>query len=178
MGKKLHLGCGNRRLDGWINIDCIKYNTVDIVGDVSSLEMIEDNSVDEIYASHVLEHFKRREICKVITKWYDKLKPNGMVRISVPSFESIVDIYTKTGNVSVIQGLLYGGQDYDKNFHHVCFDFILLSNTLEECGFRHIDRYSPFDFLPDNFDDYSKAYLPHMDFINGISMCINIKGIK
>lgn len=60
---KLHIGCGERYLPGWKHLDARKFPHVDYVTDkLDDLNMFADNSVSEIYACHVLEHFTRNEI--------------------------------------------------------------------------------------------------------------------
>ena len=51
--KKLHLGCGERYLSGYIHVDINKLDHIDIVTSVDNLDMFEDDSIDEIYSSHV-----------------------------------------------------------------------------------------------------------------------------
>ena len=70
--------------------------------------------------------------------------------------------------------LLYGGQTYDYNYHHVAFDFTLLEAFFREAGFVGFQRYDWREFLPDGYDDFSRAYLPHMDFDDGRSMSLNV----
>ena len=67
---KLHLGCGKRCIPGFVHIDLADYPHIDYKSDVSDLSMFEDNSADLIYACHVLEHFKRYEIERVLTEWH------------------------------------------------------------------------------------------------------------
>jgi len=43
-------------------------------------------------------------------------------------------------------------------------DFTTLKEILNLTGFDHVELYNPFEFLKDEEDDYSKAYLPHLDF--------------
>ena len=63
---KLHLGCGERYLPGWKHLDARKFPHVDYVTDkLDKLNMFADNSVEEIYACHVLEHFPRTEMNRV-----------------------------------------------------------------------------------------------------------------
>ena len=64
---KLHLGCGSRHLEGFINVD-INSEAADIHFDIRSLPF-KDGSVDEIYACHVLEHFGRNEFKAVLNEW-------------------------------------------------------------------------------------------------------------
>ena len=57
------------------------------------------------------------------------LKPNGILRLGVPDFNSIVEYYNKTKDLRSISGLLYGGQDYLGNTHYWTWDFETLKNA-------------------------------------------------
>ena len=57
---KLHIGCGEKYLPGYKHVDARNFPHVDYVTDkLDKLEMFENDSVDEIYACHILEHFPR-----------------------------------------------------------------------------------------------------------------------
>ena len=172
---KLHLGCGNKRLEGFINVDLISSPAVDLVEDASTLHSIESNSVDLIYASHILEHFSRWEHQIVLASWYEVLKPAGILRLAVPDFKQIVARYLITGELLELRGLLYGGQDYETNYHKCCWDFDTLKSDLEELQFVDVQRYNWQDTEHASIDDFSQAYLPHMDKANGLLMSLNIE---
>ena len=114
---KLHLGCGEKRIPDFVNIDSRNLPSVDVVADAHCLSMFEPNSVDLIYCSHILEHFGRREYKEVLEHWVSLLKSDGILRLAVPDFEAITQFYTQTRDLSKIMGLLYGGQTYPENFH-------------------------------------------------------------
>ena len=57
---KLHLGCGNKRISGFTNIDILNSPAVDVVADIMNLPY-ESKTVDMIYACNVLEHFGRNK---------------------------------------------------------------------------------------------------------------------
>jgi predicted SAM-dependent methyltransferase len=171
---KLHLGCGTKHINGFQNIDIRYLPGVDEVNNIRFLRNYKENSVDEIYACHVLEHFGRWEYKEVLKRWFEILKPEGKLRLAVPNFSAICSYYIKTGNLEPIMGLLYGGQDYDENYHYVTFDFNSLSNDLRSIGYKTILEWNTEDYLG---DDFSKSYLPHMDK-NGILMSLNIEAIK
>ena len=178
---KIHVGCGEKYLPGFKHIDARNFEHVDYVtDDLSNLSMFDDKTIDEIYACHLLEHFTREEISngEILTEWYRVLKSGGILRIAVPNFEAIVEEYASSKNLELIMGLLYGGQDYEYNFHYQTYDFKRLSNLLKDVGFSEIKRYNWQDFLPENYDDFSRAYIPHMDFENGRLMSLNIIAIK
>lgn len=172
--KKLHLGCGPRFLKGYIHIDLSNYDHIDHRVDIANMKsLFEDNSIDEIYACHVLEHFSRKDIIPVLKEWNRILKPGGKMRLSVPDFEAIVSFYLKEGQLHQLQGFLCGGQKDHLDHHHVVFDFTLMKKTLESLGFINVKKYDYKSFLPTSYDDYSKCYLPHMDE-KGILMSLNI----
>ena len=91
---KIHVGCGEKYLPGFKHIDARNFEHVDYVtDDLSNLSMFDDNTIDEIYACHLLEHFTREEISngEILTEWYRVLKSGGILRIAVPNFEAIVE---------------------------------------------------------------------------------------
>ena len=92
--KRLHLGCGNIRLTGFCNVDILTTSAVDVVSDISKLENFSDNSIELIYACHVLEHFSHDEAVDVLQRWFDVLMPGGQLRVSVPDMDRIVKIYS------------------------------------------------------------------------------------
>ena len=67
---KLHLGCGRRHIPGYVHIDVVDYPHVDHVSSIDNLSFLQDGSVELIYNCHVLEHFKRREVNRVLREWH------------------------------------------------------------------------------------------------------------
>ncbi len=96
------------------------------------------------------------------------------MRIAVPDFEAITTEYNCNHRFSDLIGLLYGGQTYEYNYHNMGYDFDYLKDKLSNAGFCNIKRYDWRDFLPEGYDDFSRAYLPHMDFENGRLMSLNV----
>src|SRR5262245_28302640 len=132
-GIKLNLGGGFRKIPGFQNIDR-KLGT-----EVYPLREWADNSVDEIRASHILEHFPYREIGAVLSDWVRTLKPGGLLRLAVPNFEHIIKVYSNgQRNDPIIQGYLYGGQSDENDFHKALFDKDRLQVLLEGAGLLDI----------------------------------------
>ena len=175
---KLHIGCGKKFLTGYKHLDVIDYDHVDFQCDARNLILIGDETATEIYACHVLEHVKRHELHEVLREWHRVLKPNSLLRIAVPDFSAITAEYNENKNLKSLQGLLFGGQTYDYNFHHAAFDFDFIKSLLEDSGFTGVSKYDWKEFLPQDFDDFSRAYLPHMDFDNGRLMSLNVVAKK
>jgi predicted SAM-dependent methyltransferase len=174
---RLHLGCGTKHIEGFTNIDIRYLPGVDEVNNIRFLRNYKDNSADLIYACHVLEHFSRWEYKNALARWYEILKPGGVLRLAVPNFSAIASRYLQTGNLNEIMGLLYGGQDYDENYHYVTFDFNSLNNDLTSIGFRVVREYDHTKTEHADIDDFSQAYLPHLD-PSGKLMSLNIEAVK
>ena len=136
---KLHLGCGKKVLNGWINIDKIPQHPEVIEDDVSILENIQDETVDIIYACHVLEHFGRHEIENVAKCWSKKLKSGGKIRVAVPDFEAVCKRYIEKKDIRELIGFTSGGQKNEYDYHKIVFDFQSLKNLLEKVGFEDVN---------------------------------------
>lgn len=171
---KLHLSCGSRFIKGFIHIDAVNFPHIDIVGPIDSLPAIESNTVDLIYNSHVLEHFKRSDVNRVLLEWYRVLKPGGELRIAVPDFSVLCDIYRKDRDLKKIIGPLYGRQDHQFNFHYNAFDFDTLKEILESIGFGMVRKFNWRETEHSEIDDFSQAYIPHLDKINGVLVSLNV----
>ena len=169
---KLHLGCGQLKLDGFVNIDVLS-DVADMKLDFTDLSVFNSSVIEEIYIVHAIEHFKRNQIINLFLEWNRVLKHDGVLKIAVPDFEKIVKKYSQTKDITELVGLLSGGQKDEYDFHYVNFDIYVLEELLKACGFDNIQRYDPFSFLGDK-DDYSKCHLPHMDFEHGELMSLNI----
>ena len=87
---KLHLGCGQRYLHGYVNIDFPdSEHTVqaglraDQHADITLISY-PAASIDEIRLHHVFEHFDRPMALALLCRWRDWLKIGGLLRIETP----------------------------------------------------------------------------------------------
>jgi len=92
-----------------------------------------DNSVDEIRASHVLEHFPHAQLPAVLADWVRVLKTGGVLRIAVPDFAKIAAGYLE-GAVQPTEGYVMGGQSAPDDFHCSIFDVDKLKTLLHGAG--------------------------------------------
>jgi predicted SAM-dependent methyltransferase len=175
---KLHLGCGKRYIPGFVHVDIRSYPHVDHVQAIDSLEQIPSESCSLIYACHVIEHFKRYEIEKVLIEWCRVLKRGATIRLSVPDLRALSMIYLETGNLDLVVGPLCGRQDHQYNIHYNVFDYPTLSRLLERCGFTAVRPYDWRKTEHSNIDDFSQAYIPHMDKDNGHLISLNVEASK
>mgnify|MGYP003152590942 CR=1 FL=1 len=174
---KINLGCGWRNFGkDWIHIDGGDYSHLDSK-DIINLPF-SSNSVDLIYASHVIEYFDREEVIPILNKWKEKLKPGGILRLAVPNFRVMSILYLENKlTLDNILGPLYGKMEMDgsKIYHKTTYDKSSLEDVLKVCGFSNIKLYNWKETEHSEFDDHSQAYFPHMDKENGTLISLNIE---
>lgn len=178
---RLHVGCGKRNFPGFIHVDIVPHAHVDHVTVAEDLSFAEDNSVDLIYASHILEHYPRREFGNVLREWRRVLKPEGILRLAVPDFAACAKIYYERGledGLSGLIGMICGGQRDEYDFHKMIFDEPFLKTSLIAIGFSSVRHWDWQTTDHAEFDDYSQAYIPHLDKENGTHMSLNLEAIK
>ena len=160
---KLHLGCGNKRIEGYTNIDMVETSAVDLVADIRHLHDYDEESVDIIYACHVLEHISRNEYKKVLRRWLQVLKPGGILRISIPDLEKWFLYCLRTDNFRLILGALYGEQDNIYNLHKMGWTEKTIKEDLLEVGFTKVNNYDWKSTEHSDIKDWSRDYLPYCD---------------
>ena len=175
---KLHLGCGWRNFgNDWIHIDGGTYEHLQHHS-ITDLSPFDNNSVDLIYASHVVEYFDLTEFAEVLKEWKRVLKTGGTLRIAVPDFKILSELYVNgTLELENLLGPVYGRMSMGDKiiYHKTAYDFKVLKKTLTSAGFRNIITYDWRNTEHAHFDDHSQAYVPHMDKENGTLTSLNVE---
>jgi len=181
---KLHLGCGDVYIPGFIHIDSAFYPHLDYQHDITDLSMFKDNSVDLIYCCHAFEYLDRKSGREALFEWFRVLNDGGILRLAVPDFQSIVLVYEKYKDIDHrgILGPLFGKIETLLNgkmmYHKTAYDYKSLKKMLESAGFRSIRRWDWRKTEHSQYDDYSQAYIPHMDKEKGLLMSLNLEAEK
>jgi predicted SAM-dependent methyltransferase len=160
----------------WTHIDGGDYPHLDSK-DIKKLEY-EDESVDLIYASHVIEYFDREEVKDVLSEWIRVLKPNGILRLAVPNFKEMTSLYLECDYpLDKFLGPLYGQMSMGEEtiYHRTTYDFNSLKSLLESLDMKDIVKYDWKETEHSEFDDHSQAYIPHMDKKNGVLISLNME---
>ena len=137
---RLNLGSGLIPLDGYVNLDGREIEGVDVVADVRALP-VDPETVDEIRAAHLVEHFPAEELRRVVLPhWYSRLVPGGRVVLVVPDAEAMAHHYVE-GDYSFdeFRLALFGGQDYDGDFHYAMYSPAAMAGLLRDAGFSDVD---------------------------------------
>ncbi len=137
---KLHLGCGDDYLEGYINAD-LYAEKVDERFD-ALLVPYPDNTFDEVKAFHIIEHFDWHKGQEALQEWCRVLKPGGRLHIETPDFLESCKMFVESDESERIN--LYGhffstawipGQQ-----HLFLFTESQLSIQLKWAGFTSIKR--------------------------------------
>ena len=155
-GLRVHLGAGPINLQGWVNIDARQAPHIHLIANNFELVEFSHGSLAEIYMCHVLEHFSFAESEQLLKNFRKKLKPGGVLRISVPHFDQLVKIYQANGNdLEVVKQALMGGQDYEYNFHKSIYNAPLLSDLMIACGYASPEPWSTEEEFGSDIGDWS-----------------------
>lgn len=148
---RLNLGSGSKRIEGYINVDRMAIEDVDVVHDLDALPLpFEDESVDEVLCQDILEHVEYIPLLKDIHRI---LKQGGVLRVRVPH-------YTSRNN--------YTDPTHKKRFSISTFDYFAQGTYIYERrqGQFWIDfAFSKLSDLRINFDKKSSVVLRGNYFI-------------
>lgn len=127
---RLHIGGGKVELpgDGWVLIDRK-------VGKEAYPLDYADESVDEIYASHVLEHFPHGQVQDVLVDWVRVLKPGGRLRVAVPDWDKVIEAPDPIP-------YMFGGQTDEDDYHKTAFSRQGLGYLLQRSGLVGVDNWT------------------------------------
>ena len=127
---RLNIGAGNVEIEGFEPVDRR-------IGKEAYPLAYESDSVAEIRASHILEHFPEAEIGDVLREWVRVLKPGGRIRIAVPDFDKIA---TEPGIVTHPHRFAYlmGGQTDENDYHKSVWTYAKLRTAMEQAGIREV----------------------------------------
>ncbi len=139
-GIRLYLGCGIKRLDGFINVDGRMTDATDRVMNILDLDF-PPSTVDEIYTCHMIEHFTPQQLDAALCNWFDILKPGGLLTVRCPNFNFVLDSYFLNNSEQERWKYLpniFGPTSHGPNPYHQhrnAFSVLRLRSILEEHGF-------------------------------------------
>ena len=135
---RLHLGSGFYHWPGFINVDTQGNPDIkcDFINDELKVE-----KVDEIHSIHLFEHLPRKEVEKILGRWRDLLKPNGLLVMEMPSVDKIAQLIVDGAKNQRLTTMgLYGDPNDPKPFmmHEWGYQEWELEAILTKCGFTDI----------------------------------------
>lgn len=135
--KRLNLGCGIDIRAGYKNVDIRQDINPDIVLDIEKIPYpFDTESIDEILANDIVEHFSFINIDKIVREWNRILKIGGILIIRTPDLDMILPLIRKNKNWKDLSWYIYGEQDYPYNFHKLIFTKEELKSFLKSVRFK------------------------------------------
>ncbi len=175
---KLHLGCGSRRVAGWLNVD--------VIGSDYDIDFItclpwRSDSFSAIVSQHVIEHLELfGELLPLLSELKRILQPEGQIWLSCPDMEKICRFYLD-GRMNELVEDRISRDDYSLQGapaqqiindlfhqwgeHKNLFDFEILKWALEKAGFAGVRRVNEahllqrFPGFPARHDDKQTLYV-------------------
>ena len=145
---KLNIGCGQVKLNGWVNID-IDPNA-DLIVDVRKKLPFKNENVDFIYNEHLFEHLTFEEGKKFLHECHRCLKTSGVLRIATPDLDYVIAKYS--GDWKNQDWLTWAGFEFIsskgmminisfRNWgHQYLYNEEDLRNQLIQAGFKNVTR--------------------------------------
>ncbi len=157
MPRRLHIG-GKQVKPGWEILNIMPGPHVDHVADANDLSIFEDETFDEIYASHILEHLDHNgEIIETLKEWNRVLKTEGRLYVSVPDFDVLAGMfldkesYTEEERYKIMR-MIFGGHVNEYDYHKIGFDLDIMAGYLTCAGFTKLQRVERFGIFNDASD--------------------------
>lgn len=150
---RLHIG-GVVRKEGWTVLNAQPGPHVDIVGDFSYLSQIANGTLEEVYASHVLEHLRYAdELPQALAEIFRALRPGGKLMAAVPDLEVLCNlfIHPQSGPRERwdIMRIIFGGQIDAFDLHKAGLWTDSFAAMLHAAGFIGISRVESFGLFQD-----------------------------
>jgi predicted SAM-dependent methyltransferase len=135
--RKLHIGCGNHLLDGWLNAD-LRPRAAGVVSlDATRPLPIPDESFDYIFSEHLIEHMPYPQGCNLLAEFRRVLKPGGTVRLATLDFAFLVALYNPQ-KTTLQQAYLDWSKQQFLPWAPTAEDIYVINNSVRDWGHQFI----------------------------------------
>ncbi|HYX21290.1 MAG TPA: methyltransferase domain-containing protein [Thermoanaerobaculia bacterium] len=138
-GTRLHVGCGQEAIAGWINIDNQPLGGVDRVLDVRG--GLPFTGVSAIYAEHFIEHLEFDDALAFLAECRRVLAPEGVLRLSTPNLDWVLTTQYRWQGVTAPDRVL-DCMKLNRSFrawgHQFLYNQEALAAVLRNAGFAHV----------------------------------------
>ena len=144
-GLMLHIGSGDGRMEGYINVD--RYNkNADANWDAAHLPL-NDCTVSMIQSHQTLEHFEHHRMLEIFSEWYRVCKRGGEVHATTPDIIHSCKLVAENPEKEWLLSRIFGNQSHDGQFHKWGFTMRELTDLFGQAGFAesHTTRYTSSD---------------------------------
>ena len=141
--KILDIGCGCNKVPGSIGMDIDQNSHADIIHDLNKYPYpIDDNSLDKVFAKHIIEHLDDPK--NFLQEIYRILKPRGTAFIETPHFSSHV-AYSEPQHKLFYSYFMFRNLLVGINFR-VIKQEITFYKTFRACGIKYWANRNPYSY--------------------------------
>ncbi len=156
--KKLQLGTGRNNKEGWLNSDLRPLSGQVLYLNARRRFPFEDGTFDYVYSEHMIEHLPFRDGLKMLAECRRVLKPGGVLRISTPDLQFLIDLcgpeksdlqkrYLRWSVDTYMPEALSADEAFVVNLfmrnwaHRFIYSETVLRQALERSGFEDVRRW-------------------------------------
>ncbi len=155
--RKLHIGCGEKTINGWLNADFFPWSAAVLHLDATKHFPMDDQQFDYVFSEHMIEHIPYPQGFFMLSECYRILREGGIIRITTPNLAFLIDLY-KNDKSDVqneyikfaIDGFIKYAPCVDSTFvinnfvrdwgHQFIYDEKTLHAAMERAGFKNVTR--------------------------------------
>lgn len=152
--RRLHIGCGANRLEGWLNTELCPRDT-EIFLDATRPFPLPAGSFDYVYSEHMIEHVPYAGGAAMLRECYRVLRTGGVIRIVTPDLAFLRTLLDPPYSGQVTKYIAYSRQEHKiegppdsgvhvfNHFmrawgHQFIYDKTSLTMLMRDAGFHNI----------------------------------------
>jgi predicted SAM-dependent methyltransferase len=161
-GLRINVGCGGRRIPGYIGVDAVERSGADLIAPANKIPL-GDGCADEVLAVHLVEHLVPWDLHETLQEWFRLLKPGGSLILEMPDLikccKNIIDGRMRGGKHPDQLGMwgLFGDDRYQDPYmlHRWSYTFKTLEPKVAAVGFvKIVERPTIFHPAGRDFRDF------------------------
>lgn len=141
---KLHLGCGQQRRRGFVNIDRHFTRASDLRADISRNLPCKCGTIKRIEAYHVVEHIPEPIVREVLSYWRSLLTTGGVLVLECPDLEADLREVLRGNSERLFS--IFGRQRFEGDAHHWGYTAESLAELLGTVGYVDVRSVAPTDY--------------------------------
>lgn len=141
---KIEIGAGTKGRPGYVHVDAVELEGIDVVDDGRTLEKFGGEVADEIYCHWFLEHLAWHEVAPTLSRWMEVLKPGGSIHVVTSNAEAhnrcLQEGQITWAEWSYLIFAVANRRGYNIwDVHKSAWNQDVLKDTLEEAGFEQVN---------------------------------------
>lgn len=142
---KLHIGCQDHPMDGWLNADIYPKHSEVIHLDATKPFSFLDNTFSYVYSEHMIEHISFADGLQMIKECYRSLKLGGRIRLATPNLAFLMNLYTKPEEATHKSYISFSGRYFPDN--HPVTSGRVINNFFRDWGHQYIHDQRSLEYL-------------------------------